>query len=452
MAITDKDRELMEQVARYFESTRKVEDPKAKYKPKREDSRSVNDTVTHFNITRSKAIKMLITMGALSTQISEKAQKLRRQGKSIKDIAEALGVSVGTVSSNLPYEDEIHGSESASDHAKAMREYRAYERRQKERQVQAKLDERKGSDMTEDRRDTRRDDGRDDWKKDLDSKLSFTETDSRRPRITYEMIEQSDMMKGTRAVLETSGIELPGFEDNREELRNKENLTPDEVLDLGEFPGALYDRNVLDLEEIYGEDLPYEPREMIRLHLELDADFTDYEKEVMHKYGLMEGETISRDILVSDDLPLYALHYVIQRAFGWQNSHLHRFYLDNEKVESLTESVEQWKHQVGVIYRFPLMDESAEFWCDDYERGSFKNWLRKKYTEPCVSQCWDEGLIACRGDMKEIDLDREYYVEYGNYREDGDAVPLHCQPVTGWDGRKYDSPKASMSTSSGWKW
>ena len=135
MAITDKDRELMEKVARYFESTRKVEDPKAKYKLKRDDSRSVNDTATQFNITRSKATKILITMGVLTTPISKQAQELRAQGKSVKEIAAELGVSVGTVSSNLPYEDEIHGSESASDHAKAMREYRAYERMQKERQV-----------------------------------------------------------------------------------------------------------------------------------------------------------------------------------------------------------------------------------------------------------------------------------------------------------------------------
>ena len=56
MAISDKDREMMKQVADYFESTRKADDPKAKYKPKREDSRSVNDTAAHFRITRAKAI------------------------------------------------------------------------------------------------------------------------------------------------------------------------------------------------------------------------------------------------------------------------------------------------------------------------------------------------------------------------------------------------------------
>ncbi len=441
MAISKADWELMERVAAYFEATKKAVNPKAKYKPKREDSRSVNDTAEHFNITRSKATKMLITMGVFSTPMSKEAQKLRQSGMSIKDIAAELGVSVGTVSSNLPYEDEIHGSDTVSDHAAAMREYRAYERMQRERQVQAKQDKKENKDESAERKGQ---DMSDDWRKDLDSKLSFTQTDSRRPRITYEMIEESGAFDRTKAALEAGGIELPHSDDNREELRAKENLTPEEVLELGEFPGALYDRNPYDLMELYGEDLPYEPREMIRLHLELQTDFTDEEKEIMHRYGAMEGETISRDILVSDNLPLYALHYVIQRAFGWQNSHLHRFYLPEESVEKVTESVEQWMHQVGVIYRSPIMDESAEFWADDYERGSFKNWLRKKYTGPCVSQCRNEGLIACREDMKRVDLNKEYYVEYGYYGngEDREAMPLRCRPVIGWDGKETNPPEA----------
>ena len=458
MAIAKSDWELMKQVADYFESTEKndANDKSRRYKLTR-DSRSINETASHFHITRSKAMKMLITMEFFSTPVSRSVQELRTQGMSIKQIAEELGVSVGTVSSNLSYEEEFHGSDTPSEHAAAMREYRAYERMQKERQVQ----ERKEQDM-----DSIQDmDSTNDWKKDLDSKLSFTATESRRPGITYEMVRGAG--KRARAVLEASGMKIPGDDraEERERLRAKENLTPDEKLDLGEFPGALYDRNTLDLEELYGEDLPYEPREMIRLHLELEADFSDAEKEVMQQYGGMKGETISRDIVVSDDLPLYALHYVIQRAFGFTNSHLHRFYISDERVEKFTGSVERWMHQVGVIYRSPLMDEDAEFWADDYERGSFKNWLRKKYTGPCVSQCWGEGLMASRESMERVDLDQEFYVEYGYYEADrryepdyepseadsetgGEqehkeekVMPLRCRPVYSWDGNKYDPPE-----------
>ena len=111
----------------------------------------------------------------------------------------------------------------------------------------------------------------------------------------------------------------------------------------------------------------------------------------MHKYGGMEGDTISRDILVSDDLPLYALHYVIQRAFGWQNTHLHRFYLPEENAEKFTESVEQWMHQVGVIYRFPFMHEFAEFWADDYKGGVLRTGCGRNTRVPV---CLSAGLNA----------------------------------------------------------
>lgn len=455
MAISKTDWKLMEEVAAYFESTRKAVDPKARYRPKREDSRSVNDTAAHFNMTRSKALKMLITMGVLSTPVSEKARELRREGLSVKEIAKALGVSTGTVSSNLPYEEEIHGSDSASGHALAMRGYRAYERMQRERQ--APKNERKGQDMSKKLSD-QVSEGQADWKKELDSRLSFTETDSRRRRVTNEMIREYYALQSRQDLPEERGLDLPVYDprEERDQLRAKleknGRLEGDDLLDLGEFPGALYDRNRLDLEEIYGEALPYEPMEMIRLHLELEADLSDSEKEILHRYGSMEGETISRDIVVSDDLPLYALHYVIQRAFGWQNSHLHRFYISDEQRDQVTESAEQWMDQVGVIYRSPLMDEEAEFWADDYNGGSFKNWLRKKYTGPCVSQCWEEGLIACRRSMERVDPEEEYYVEYGCYRRDlsqdsegtgeKEAVPFRCSPVYDWNGNKYDPPKA----------
>ena len=468
MAVAKADWDLMKQVAEYFEKTRLTEEALAQqrekqkkrgYEAKTDNIGSINETAAHFHLTRTKITKMLVTMGVYSSPLVKQVQNLREDGMSIKEIAAQLEISVGAVSSYLPYTDEFHGTAEPSDHALAVREYRAYEKARAERQIQkqgkeVKREERTGKrkelKMVEDKENRTNETDGEDWRKDLDSKLSFTATDSRRPRITYEMIEESGTLEKTRAALEASGIKLAVCEDDREAeraaLREKQketgSLTPEEMLALGEFPGALYDRNALDLEEIYGDKLPYEPREMIRLHLELDADFSEDEKEIMHRYGAMEGDTISRDILVSDDLPLYALHYVIQRAFGWQNSHLHRFYLPDETMNKLTESVEQWMQQVGVIYRSPLMGEEAEFWTDDYKGGSFKNWLRKKYTGPCMSQCWEEGLIGARESLESVDLDREYYVEYGDYGENGEAMPLRCSPVYGWGGKKFDPPKA----------
>lgn len=452
MAISQADWDFMRQVVDYFETTKKTPEQlkeqkekqkKRGYKAKTENTGSIKETAAHFKLTRTKVTKMLVTMGAYTSPLVSAVRELRSEGKSIREIAAELDISMATVSSYLPYTNEFHGSAEPSAHAQAVREYRAYEKAQAERQIQKKKEERQRHDMSEKRADN------DDWRKDLDSKLSFTETDTRRKRITHEMILRDFGMLEQRRILLVDGrTELSDLHDEREALRKKLKeqgyLDSEEKLELGEFPGALYDRNTLDLEEIYQQELPYEPREMIRLHLELDADFTEDEKDIMHQYGAMQGGTISRDILVSDDLPLYALHYVIQRAFGWQNSHLHRFFLPDEVFEKVTDSVERWMHQVGVIYRSPLMDESAEFWTDDYKGGSFKNWLRKKYTGPCVSQCWDEGLIGARASMKAFDPDEEYYVEYGCFGNgDQEVIPLRCSPMYGWYGEKYDPPKAN---------
>ena len=58
------------------------------------------------------------------------------------------------------------------------------------------------------------------------------------------------------------------------------------------------------------------------------------------------------------------------------------------------------------------MDEDAQFWADDYEYGSFKNWLKKKYTGPYLSQCKEEGLYSSFYDVQDIGPQTEMYVGY----------------------------------------
>lgn len=134
----------------------------------------------------------------------------------------------------------------------------------------------------------------------------------------------------------------------------------------------------------------------------------------MHRYGGVKyGNRITRDVVVPFDLPLYALHYVIQRAFGWENSHLHQFSLPQDRILAMTsDSLAHWRVMVGILFRSPLMDESDQFWADNYKTGSFKNWLRKKYTGPYLSRCRGEGLLSCQEDMQRLDMEEEYYLLY----------------------------------------
>lgn len=127
---------------------------------------------------------------------------------------------------------------------------------------------------------------------------------------------------------------------------------------------------------------------LILLHLELINEFcSDEDKQLLMKHAdTTENGTITRDILIPADMPLHNLHYAIQKLFGWQNSHLRAFHLDEKDYDRLTDKlVKQWAQLVGILFRGVLEDENDFFWDDEYDEyvnGNFKIWLRKKYVGP----------------------------------------------------------------------
>ena len=436
MPISPKDKEYMKRVAEYYRSTKSELEPNG----------SIRDTAIKFDINRNKVRKILITMGELESPITEQALSMRQRGMSIKEIAHDLGVSVATVSTALPYEDKVNNSLDPTQHASDVRGYRAYERERLKRQAgrsskkQAVSAPRTGENMSESTVSVK------EWQKDI--RMSYTEAYHRPHRSTWEDVDE---------MREALATELS--EDVPDELRElvaylssmKERKISDKK---GQFPGALNDRDIDALEKIAGDRLPPDPMRVIRLHLELydeyaDEKIDDEDVQVLKKYGKLEyGDTISRDIIVPDDIPLYALHYVIQRAFGWQNSHLRNFELPDDRFQAMTDgNVAMWSRMVGVLFRSPLMDEEDEFWADDYNGGSFKNWLRKKYTGPYLSQCHGEGIISCLEDIKELDMDAEYYVMYSTAynretrKYDGEEYISEVTPVYDYGGKKQPEPK-----------
>ena len=145
--------------------------------------------------------------------------------------------------------------------------------------------------------------------------------------------------------------------------------------------------------------------EPIRLHLELSTDYlTDDQKRMLKRYGESRtGDSITRDILIPSDMPLHNLHYAIQKLFGWQNSHLRKFELPEADYDRLTGgTVRGWSELVGVLFQPPSEAESDLFWDDDYVSGSFKTWLKKKYTGPYIYQGFLEIPELAKQDMKEL--------------------------------------------------
>ena len=139
----------------------------------------------------------------------------------------------------------------------------------------------------------------------------------------------------------------------------------------------------------------------------MSSDLSDYQKRMLRRYGeSISSDSITRDILIPSDMPLHNLHYAIQKLFGWQNSHLRSFYLPEEIYDKLTAStVKGWSDLVGILFQPPSEAEADVFWDDDYERGSFKVWLRRKYTGPYIYGGTMEHPGVARQDVQEL-LDR----------------------------------------------
>ncbi len=346
MGISEKDREFMEQVAAFFRSTKDPEHPKG----------SIRETSIQFNINRNKVRKILITYGELFSPITEEALELRKKGLSIEETAEKMGISTATVSTYLPYDDRIRYSLDPADHARAVREYRAYEREQAKRQVARNAEEQ----------------------------------------------------------CRTGGMKMSAAKDSKADI---------------------------------GKDRIFWGGEVKRLHLELVHYLAPdgHDIETLKTLGKIKfGNTISRDVVVPADMPLYAIHYMIQRLFGWQNSHLHTFELEDEEVKRLTENkAGVWLDLMGVIFRSSMMDLNEEFWADDYKSGSIKNWLAGKYTGPYLSLCRGEGYLACQKEMKKYYSMGDWYVHTTRFPEDGEEY-VRAIPVQGIRG-KNDPPDISRS-------
>ena len=120
---------------------------------------------------------------------------------------------------------------------------------------------------------------------------------------------------------------------------------------------------------------------------------------------------------VPGTMTLHGLHYAIMKAFGWQNSHLHRYMPNEEEFKQMTGcKVKKWNRLVGMYFRFPSEDYEDIYWDDDCEEGmSVKSWFRSKYCGPYFYGGTGEHYLACQ---KEVEWFKQNYPDLQNKSTD----------------------------------
>ena len=358
---------------------------------------SVKKSADLVGVSEVKARRILLTEGLWFSDTSLKVGHYLENGYSTKEIAEKLNLTVKAIQQYLPYSRGLYMGEERSMDAQWSAQYR-----ERIRVAQEKVLKRRDELSVHEG-----------WEEELYMKKE----EYREEEMPEEIADEPEWETEIPEAEQYSGIVC---------FRR----LPDGMVDPDKIRTRWDDVIRLHLELITDD---------LRVDYEDDGhgtdgsamyDFSEEETRVLRDYGGVKyGRTISRDLLVPDGLALYALHYVIQACFGWENSHLHHFELPARQYFNVTGGkAGKWSELVGILFQSPFMREEEAFWADDYEEGSFKNWLRKKYTGPYVSFCHGEGIIQCTEDMKKnYDKDELIVVDYCRY--EGELYVGYARPA-----------------------
>ena len=154
---------------------------------------------------------------------------------------------------------------------------------------------------------------------------------------------------------------------------------------------------------------PGEKKKPFAMHLhmqlresQLDAMPAD-EAKILAKYGAVT-KSISRDVIVPSSLALHQMHYLINMAFGWTNSHLHNFQLPEPLFQTLTEGkLLEIAPVFGYYLQFPNTTFNDAFWDDDYdETKSPRTWMRSKYLKQYRYEGYSEYWIENQAEILDL--------------------------------------------------
>ncbi|MFA5467628.1 MAG: hypothetical protein WC224_01060 [Sphaerochaetaceae bacterium] len=143
------------------------------------------------------------------------------------------------------------------------------------------------------------------------------------------------------------------------------------------------------------------------LHLELcDSQLESMDAndaKILAKYGAVK-KSISRDIIVPSSMALHQLHFLINVAFGWTNTHLHDFQLPKPLFQALTGGkFLEIAPVFGYYLAFPNTVFDDTFWDDDYdETQSPRTWMRSKYLKQYRYGGYSEYWVENQAEIQDL--------------------------------------------------
>lgn len=335
---------------------------------------SISKIAKTLKVSEEKVRRTLITEKIWTSKTAKQVTDLYHQGMTVSEIAHKLVMSEKNVQSYIPYSRGMYGGDASPD------AIRSGEYRKRMKHAAKKMHSRnsKGEVMKDNIRSG--------------EEYLSEQPDAVEHENTYEK-EKQRRFNELRKETEDQYIKLSSLiEDDCLEIARKKRLHTQSV-------NKLY---------------------QLRFDLISNSTFNHYDDEL----GMNEAERkdflrlakaekgISRTAIVPGDMNLHALHYVIQKMFGWQNSHLHMFSLSDNDFKSVTACrIGEWEKLCGAIFRFPGADIADIYWDDDYEEGiSPKTWLKRKYSAPYQAKSVSESFLH---NLQEVAEFEKYFGENG---------------------------------------
>lgn len=311
------------------------------------DNDSVEKTANNCRTSKVTVRRVLITEGLWCSKTSIEVGKLHDEGCGVAEIAERLSVTENAVKAYLPYTKGKYG-EGLTDGAERVKRYRE---RKEAVSKKMQLMSREITDSDEDA-----------WEMAADCHIVSDKSEDGQSEEAWE-----DKLK-------------------RWEKERKARLEA-ECEEIRRATEGLWECIHPEPKKISYCHTP----QMLRLHIELLGFGTSWkepnaepDEKLLKAAKAQRG--ISRDIIVPENMTLHALHYAIQKLFGFLGYHLNNFALSQDDFNLVTAArVGGYDDLCGVLFRSSDRYEGDEGWDNDYDgESSVNTWVKKMYRAPYV--------------------------------------------------------------------